>query len=1028
MAIIQISKIQTRSGNLVDLPQLDNGEFGFASDENRLFIGRTGNTISSENIEVLTSYSNISFSQIDGSDYGNFNITTPLNGQILTYVSSTDTWENYTGSNTQLNGGKLQLGNVANISMGGGAIGYVLETDGLGNLSWTPKGTLYTPIKALSNANPIVMTVANTTPYTTGQQITISGVLGTNANTIVNGQNFYITLSNNFPTSGNVSLYTDVNRTIGANGATLTATANTGTATAVIAGSSGGGTGAAAGSQNSVQFNNGGILAGNSQFTYTQASSTLAVAGNVNTGNVTATSSITAPVLISNIATGTSPLTVTSTTRVANLNVSYSNVTDFTNITTSTTGNYYPVLTNALTGNVAQFANSGIVYNVATAGLTATLFTGTLTTNAQPNITSVGTLTSLAVTGNTTSGNFVGILANGTSNISIPASAGNINMGVAGNAGILVVTGTGINVSGTLNATGNITGNLFGPLANGNSNVRIATANGNVTISAVGNTILTVTGTGVNVAGTFSTGNGNANVGNIGVTNRVIANVLESTVATGSAPLTVASTTQVANLYATRANVSDLSTITAVTTGTYYVPFISGTANANYALNSNTAFSANIANGGIIATTFVGNVSGNTLTLTGRSNLNAVGNVYISGGTANQILKTDGSGNLSWTDPTGGYYLFTQTSANTTWTVVHNLNRQYVTVEPIDSNGNSYTGRYDFPTINYTNANALTITFQSAVAGWAAVVGGGLNIGNVSGNYSPAGVNTQVQFNDAGNMAGSSGLVYNKNTGTLTATLIAGSGANLTNIAGANVTGTVANATYATSAGTATSATTAGTVTTAAQANITSVGTLTSVSVTGNTTTGGIKTDNYYYANGVSISFAGAYSNSNVAAYLPTFTGTVGATVLTTGANTTAGTITGNWSLSAGSRLNSTYADLAEYYEADAIYEPGTVLEFGGEKEVTLATDETARVAGVVSTDPSYAMNTKCPGIAVAMALQGRVPCKVRGIIRKGDMMVSGGNGYARPTTNPKFGTIIGKALENFDGADGIIEIAVGRL
>ena len=221
------------------------------------------------------------------------------------------------------------------------------------------------------------------------------------------------------------------------------------------------------------------------------------------------------------------------------------------------------------------------MYNVATAGLTATLFTGTLTTNAQPNITSVGTLTSLAVTGNlssgnlavtgnTTSANFIGILANGTSNISIPASAGNINMGVAGNAGILVVTGTGVNVSGTLNATGNITGTVFGPLANGNSNVRIATANGNVTVSAVGSTVLTITGTGVNVAGTLNTGSGNANVGNIGVTNRVIANVLESTVATGSAPLTVASTTQVANLYATRANVSDLSTITAISTGTYY--------------------------------------------------------------------------------------------------------------------------------------------------------------------------------------------------------------------------------------------------------------------------------------------------------------------------------------------------------------------------------------------------------------------------------------------------------------------------
>lgn len=70
-------------------------------------------------------------------------------------------------------------------------------------------------------------------------------------------------------------------------------------------------------------------------------------------------------------------------------------------------------------------------------------------------------------------------------------------------------------------------------------------------------------------------------------------------------------------------------------------------------------------------------------------------------------------------------------------------------------------------------------------------------------------------------------------------------------------------------------AATAGTVTTAAQPNITSVGTLASLTVTANTTTGGIKTDNYYYANGVSISFAGSYSNSNVAAYLPTYAGNI---------------------------------------------------------------------------------------------------------------------------------------------------------
>ena len=92
MAIIQISKIQQRSGNLVDLPQLDEAQFGWATDAKRLFIGKTS---PNENIEVLTSYSNISFSQIDGSDGGNFNIANATNGQVLTYVDTTNTWENW---------------------------------------------------------------------------------------------------------------------------------------------------------------------------------------------------------------------------------------------------------------------------------------------------------------------------------------------------------------------------------------------------------------------------------------------------------------------------------------------------------------------------------------------------------------------------------------------------------------------------------------------------------------------------------------------------------------------------------------------------------------------------------------------------------------------------------------------------------------------------------------------------------------------------------------------------------------------
>jgi len=123
------------------------------------------------------------------------------------------------------------------------------------------------------------------------------------------------------------------------------------------------------------------------------------------------------------------------------------------------------------------------------------------------------------------------------------------------------------------------------------------------------------------------------------------------------------------------------------------------------------------------------------------------------------------------------------------------------------------------------------------------------------------------------------------------------------------------------------------------------------------------------------------------------------------------------------------YADLAEKYSSDQTYAPCTVLEFGGSCEVTMAEDGTNRVAGVVSTNPAYAMNSGLESEFTAMiALQGRVPCKVRGKISKGDMLVSAGGGYARACRNPSIGTVIGKALEDFNGIEGVIEVVVGRL
>jgi hypothetical protein len=64
----------------------------------------------------------------------------------------------------------------------------------------------------------------------------------------------------------------------------------------------------------------------------------------------------------------------------------------------------------------------------------------------------------------------------------------------------------------------------------------------------------------------------------------------------------------------------------------------------------------------------------------------------------------------------------------------------------------------------------------------------------------------------------------------------------------------------------------------------------------------------------------------------------------------------------------------------------------------------------------------------VVLALTGRVPTRVVGPVRKGQMMVSAGNGHAQACTAPAMGTVIGKALENFDGETGIIEVVVGRL
>jgi hypothetical protein len=204
----------------------------------------------------------------------------------------------------------------------------------------------------------------------------------------------------------------------------------------------------------------------------------------------------------------------------------------------------------------------------------------------------------------------------------------------------------------------------------------------------------------------------------------------------------------------------------------------------------------------------------------------------------------------------------------------------------------------------------------------------------------------------------------------------------------------------------------------------------------------GIKTDNYYYANGNPFNPTGTYNNGNVFDYLTgsnaivQFSGNIApgrvtTQVITAGANTTTGNITGNWTLTAGSRLNATYADLAERFEADAYYDAGTVVEMGGDKEITAVQYELSEdVFGVVSETAGYLMNAMAgddsthPPIAVG----GRVKVKVDGVVKKGQRLVSAGNGIAR-AAKPGEATafnIIGRALENkTTTSTGVVEAFV---
>lgn len=119
-----------------------------------------------------------------------------------------------------------------------------------------------------------------------------------------------------------------------------------------------------------------------------------------------------------------------------------------------------------------------------------------------------------------------------------------------------------------------------------------------------------------------------------------------------------------------------------------------------------------------------------------------------------------------------------------------------------------------------------------------------------------------------------------------------------------------------------------------------------------------------------------------------------------------------------GTAIEALYADLAERFAADQPYAPGTVVALGGAAEITAVAEELSEeVFGVVSGRAAYLMNSGAGdnNTHPAVAMTGRVPVQVIGKVRKGNRLVSAGNGLARaaePGEANSFNTI-GRALEN---------------
>lgn len=207
-----------------------------------------------------------------------------------------------------------------------------------------------------------------------------------------------------------------------------------------------------------------------------------------------------------------------------------------------------------------------------------------------------------------------------------------------------------------------------------------------------------------------------------------------------------------------------------------------------------------------------------------------------------------------------------------------------------------------------------------------------------------------------------------------------------------------------------------------------------------NAVTGSSKSSGYYFwgtaaealvAN-TATSTSVTFTNTNQTFYVPFVNSTTGnvSYYANSGINYNPSTNTLNATNFNGVATSAKYADLAERYASDQVYEPGTVVVIGGPKEITLTHHHAdIAVVGIISKNPGYMMNSEVgpDDTHPYVALRGRVPCKVIGSVKKGSLLVTSSYpGYAESMKlgdNPN--SAFAKALEDFSGAKGIIEVVV---